>query len=66
MAWRGLSGVEFVRQARQHLSGLRVIYLTGHSDPLEAEGIDPRDPVLTKPYRPDDLLSVVRRLLSAA
>ena len=60
-----MSGVEFVRQARRQRADLRVIYLTGYADPLEAESVDPHDPVLGKPYRPDDLLAVVKRLLDS-
>jgi len=46
----GMSGIEFVRQARQRRPGMPVIYLTSHAEPLVPEGIDPRDRVLTKPY----------------
>jgi PAS domain S-box-containing protein len=59
----GMSGIEFVRQARQRWPHLRVVYLTGHAEPLESEGVDPHDRVLTKPYSPDDLLEAVRRSL---
>jgi PAS domain S-box-containing protein len=62
----GMSGIEFVRQARQRQPGLPVIYLTGHAEPLVPEGIDPRDRVLTKPYTPDALLEAVRRALEDA
>ncbi len=61
----GMSGIEFVRQARHRKPGLPVIYLTGHAEPLESEGVDPNDPVLTKPYAADDLLEAVRRKLNA-
>jgi len=59
----GMSGIEFVRQARQRRPDLPVIYLTGHAEPLIPEGIDPADRVLTKPYTPDALLEAVRRAL---
>nr|WP_294503535.1 ATP-binding protein [uncultured Rhodopila sp.] len=59
----GMSGIEFVRQARQRRQDLPVVYLTGHAEPLESEGIDPKDRILTKPYAPDDLLEAVRRTL---
>nr|WP_294529388.1 ATP-binding protein [uncultured Rhodopila sp.] len=62
----GMSGIEFVRQARQHRPDLPVVYLTGHAEPLESEGIDPKDRILTKPYAPDDLLEAVRRTLDAS
>ncbi len=61
----GMSGIEFVRQARQRFPALPVIYLTGHAEPLESEGVDPSDKVLTKPYAGDDLLEAVRRTLDA-
>jgi PAS domain S-box-containing protein len=57
----GMSGIEFVRQARQRRPGLRVIYLTGHAEPLGTEGT--KDRILTKPYAPDDLLQAVREVL---
>jgi signal transduction histidine kinase/CheY-like chemotaxis protein len=59
----GMSGIEFVRQARQRWPELPVIYLTGHAEPLDSEGVDPNDRVLTKSYTPDDLLEAVRRAL---
>ncbi|PPQ28150.1 ATP-binding protein [Rhodopila globiformis] len=62
----GMSGTEFVRQARQRQPRLPVIYLTGHAEPLLPEGIDPKDRVLTKPYAPDALLEAVRRALDDA
>ena len=54
-----MSGIEFVRQARQRRPDLPVIYLTGHAEPLLPEGIDPKDRVLTKPYTPDQILSAI-------
>ncbi len=62
----GMSGIEFVRQARQRWPDLPVVYLTGHAEPLESEGVDPHDRVLTKPYTPDDLLEAVRQSLDHA
>jgi CheY-like chemotaxis protein len=59
----GMSGIEFVRQARQRRPDLPVIYVTGHAEPLMPEGIDPEDRVMTKPYTPDALLEAVRRAL---
>jgi CheY-like chemotaxis protein len=61
----GMSGIEFVRQARLRHPRLPVIYLTGHAEPLESGGIDRNDRVLTKPYAADDLLEAVRRTLDA-
>jgi PAS domain S-box-containing protein len=60
-----MSGTEFVRQARRRFPGLPVIYLTGHAEPLDSEGVDPGDRVLTKPYAADDLLEAVQRTLDA-
>ena len=62
----GMSGIEFVRQARQRRLDLPVVYLTGHAEPLESEGVDPHDRVLTKPYTPDDLLEAVRQSLDTS
>lgn len=60
----GMSGLEFVRQARRRWPDLPVIYLTGHAEPLESEGVGGNDRILTKPYTPDDLLAAVRRALN--
>ena len=62
----GMSGAEFVRQARERFPDLKVIFVTGHVEPLDAAGIDPRDSVLTKPYDAAALLTAVRRRLASA
>ncbi|MDR3534515.1 MAG: ATP-binding protein [Rhodopila sp.] len=60
----GMSGLEFVRKARQRHPALRVIYLTGNAEPLDAAGVDQTDTVLSKPYGPDALLAAVRRAIA--
>jgi PAS domain S-box-containing protein len=62
----GMSGAEFVRQARYRVPGLKVIFVTGHAEPLDADNIDPSDPVLTKPYDAATLINVVQQRLAGA
>ena len=59
----GMRGPEFVRRARELAPGLRVLFTTGYElEPADAD--DPaRDPVLYKPYTPDELLPRLRELL---
>jgi PAS domain S-box-containing protein len=59
----GMHGTEFVRQAREIAPGLRALLTTGYElDATHAESIG-GDPVLYKPYSPDQLLRNVRELL---
>ena len=62
----GMHGPEFVRRARELSPELRVLFTTGYE--LEtADGDDSdRDPVLYKPYTPDQLLPRLRALLDPA
>jgi signal transduction histidine kinase len=62
----GMSGVEFVRQARALHPTMKVIYVTGHANPPDAAAVGPADAVLTKPYEATDLLRAVRRMLVPA
>jgi two-component system cell cycle sensor histidine kinase/response regulator CckA len=59
----GMRGTEFVRQARVIDPGLRALFTTGYElDSTHAESIG-GDPVLYKPYTPDQLLRNLRELL---
>jgi CheY-like chemotaxis protein len=63
----GRSGVQLARAARQAHPGLRVLYATGYSgtpDPTRTPA--PGEPVLRKPYGPDDLRFRVAELLQEA
>ncbi|HEX2942453.1 MAG TPA: response regulator [Rhodopila sp.] len=60
----GMSGADFVRKARDQHPDLKVIYVTGHADPLDRAGVDARDSVLTKPYEAAALLNAVQRRLA--
>jgi len=62
----GMRGPEFVRRARELAPGLRVLFTTGYElEPVDAEG-RARDPVLYKPYTPDELLPRLRELIDPA
>jgi two-component system cell cycle sensor histidine kinase/response regulator CckA len=62
----GMRGPEFVRRARQLDPSLRVLFTTGYElKPIEGESRGP-DPVLYKPYTPDQLLPRLRELLDRA
>ncbi len=56
-----MSGLEFVRLARQHQPHLPVLYVTGAAEILTA-GSGPPDPVIMKPYARATLLKMVRAL----
>ncbi len=57
-----MSGVDFVRIAREIQPNLPIIYVTGAVDTLGADGEALGDPVLTKPYSRTTLLRMVREL----
>jgi len=62
----GMRGPEFVRRARELDPSLRVLFTTGYElKPIEGESRGP-DPVLYKPYTPDQLLPRLRELLDRA
>ena len=55
-----MSGDEFVRLARGIQPNLPVLYVTGAAEALAPEGVEPRDPVVMKPYARATLLKMVR------
>jgi two-component system cell cycle sensor histidine kinase/response regulator CckA len=62
----GMRGPEFVRRARELNPSLRVLFTTGYElKPADGESRGP-DPVLYKPYTPDQLLPRLRELLDRA
>jgi len=61
-----MSGFEFVRLAREIQPDLPVLYVTGASDTLAPGELQPRDPVLMKPFSRTALLKLVRDMLDAA
>ncbi len=59
----GINGVELARLLRQRIPELKIICMSGYmlpSHPVESVRF------LEKPFRPEDLLGVVRELLGAA
>jgi PAS domain S-box-containing protein len=62
----GMRGPELVRRARELYPSLRVLFTTGYElKPNDGESRGP-DPVLYKPYTPDQLLPRLRELLDRA
>jgi two-component system, cell cycle sensor histidine kinase and response regulator CckA len=62
----GMRGPEFVRRARERRPGLQALFTTGYElKPAEGEARG-RDPVLYKPYTPDQLLPRLREVLDGA
>ncbi|HTV17657.1 MAG TPA: ATP-binding protein [Polyangiaceae bacterium] len=63
----GMRGPEFVRRARLLDPSLRVLFTTGYElKATEGEAARGTDPVLYKPYTPDQLLPRLRELLDRA
>ena len=65
MAMPGMSGVEFIRRAREGRPGLRAMLVTGYAD-LNAFSPAEGDLVLQKPYHLDRLASSVAEALQPA
>jgi two-component system cell cycle sensor histidine kinase/response regulator CckA len=61
----GMRGPEFVRRARELHPSLRVLFTTGYELRPDGESRG-HDPVLYKPYTPDQLLPRLRELLDRA
>jgi PAS domain S-box-containing protein len=60
VAMPGLDGIETVRRARATAPGLRVLYVTGYTDPVGAQRGTGSDPLIKKPFRLHDLRAAVR------
>ncbi len=59
----GMSGVVLATLARELRPDLHVLFITGNPDALNAIALDGRTQVLTKPYRREELLRAIFRLL---
>jgi two-component system, cell cycle sensor histidine kinase and response regulator CckA len=61
----GMSGPDVVKQVRSDRPGLRVLYVTGYaeSEVLDYGGKECATRILLKPYTPDTLFRVVRKML---
>jgi CheY-like chemotaxis protein len=64
-AMPGMSGVEFVRLAREIQPELRVLFITGNRDMVSADDLTAADRMLSKPYGQADLLSALGSFDSA-
>jgi nitrogen-specific signal transduction histidine kinase/ActR/RegA family two-component response regulator len=62
----GVSGIELARRARAEQPGLKLVYASGFaSSPELDDAADDLDaPLLRKPYQPDELVRLVRRVMS--
>ncbi|MDX9973215.1 MAG: PAS domain S-box protein, partial [FCB group bacterium] len=61
----GMYGPELAAHALRHRPDLRVIFMTGHADRFLAEigSAEGAAPILPKPFTPDQLATLVRRIL---
>ncbi len=59
-----MNGVELVRQVRDRRPGFPVVMATGYADMAAVDRIIDRDLLLQKPFRTDELLSVVARAMA--
>ena len=64
-AMPGMNGLELSRAARAIRPNLPVVLVSGYADSgaLAAEALDPGSRVLTKPFKPDQLLATIRNML---
>lgn len=58
----GIRGYEMVRQIRPHQRRAKVLYMSGYAGEMEG-GADVVTPLLSKPFRPRQLLDEIRRIL---
>ncbi|UFN48611.1 response regulator [Roseomonas sp. OT10] len=61
VAMPGLDGTGLAREARRRLPGLRVILVSGYAEAALDGGVEPGTEFLSKPYRPQDLIALIRR-----
>ena len=61
----GMRGWEMVERLRTSQPRARVLYMSGYVGELDRVTIEKVRPLLSKPFRPRDLIEEVRRVLSA-
>lgn len=64
-AMPGMNGAEVAREVRLRRPGLPILFVTGYADTSALEDVS-EDRIVQKPFRDDDLVVKVRRLLGAA
>lgn len=62
----GTNGAEVAAAARQHNSGLRILFVSGYSDTSAIEKAVGKITLLRKPFRPAEFASAVRPALDAS
>ena len=61
----GMGGAELSIALQELYPGIKVLFMSGYSrSQLDEEGIPPEASLLTKPFTPDKVVSMVRHLLS--
>lgn len=58
----GMTGRQVALTIRRRLPGTPVLYMSGFN---ELAGIDPSEPLLRKPFRGEELVAIVRRVIDA-
>ena len=58
-----LDGRRLAEQARQHVPGLPVLFMTGRPDPTAEAGAGPNDRYIAKPYTLSDICKAVASLI---
>ncbi len=60
----GMSGIELGRQLKRQRSDLKVLYMSGYHSEIGAEGLDPSQNFMQKPFGPEALSLRVQQLLA--
>ncbi len=59
----GMRGWEMVERLRASQPTARVLYMSGYVGDLDSSALEKVHPLLSKPFRPRDLITEVRRVL---
>jgi signal transduction histidine kinase/CheY-like chemotaxis protein len=66
-AMPGMTGAELARRLRARWPDLRVVFVTGYADAEELEAVlGPKEAILRKPYKQDELRGILGRVLVGA
>ena len=59
----GFHGPELIRQVREKMPTLPILYIKNVESPPGSDGLPPDVPVLREPFTPEQLLDAIRPLL---